>query len=123
MNAIATQISPKKVITNFEEITSAGSSMVETNLPGSQVARFMDLALKAKDQKISSVSIVPPAINTAHPDLAKIKAMIKKGIDKAEGKAGKPGKAKKNASTNGAAIGTRDEGYAANEAEDLAAAC
>ncbi|WP_235529936.1 LCP family protein [Nocardioides sp. Root151] len=123
MNAMATQVSPQKVVSNFGEIAEAGGSMIETNLPRSEFATFIDLALKAKDQKISSVSIVPPAINTADPDLAKIKAMVKKGIDKAEGKAGKPGKARKNASTNGAAIGTRDEGYAANASEDLAAAC
>lgn len=123
MNAIATQVSPQTLVANYSDLTSAGASMVETNLPRKEFATFIDLALKAKDQKISSVSIVPPAINTADPDLAKIKAMIQKGIDKAEGKAGKPGRAKRNAPTNGAALGTRDEGYAANSAQDLASAC
>lgn len=123
MGAIATQISPQQVVTNFREITEAGSAMVETNLPRDQFATFIDLALKAKGQKISSVSIVPPAINTADPDLAKIRAMVAKGIEHAEGTAGKPGQAKKDAATNGAAIGTRDKGYAANDSEDLASAC
>lgn len=123
MNAIATQIDPKTVVANYADLTSAGASMVETNLPRKEFPRFIDLALKAKDQKISSVSIVPPAINTADPDLDKIRAMVQKGIDKAEGKATRPGKAKANAKTNGAAIGTRDEGYAANQSQDLASAC
>ncbi|KRF18807.1 transcriptional regulator [Nocardioides sp. Soil797] len=123
MNAIATQISPQTVVANYSDLTSAGASMVETNLPRNEFPRFIDLATKAKGQKISSVAIAPPAINTAEPDLAKIRAMVQKGIDKAEGKAGKPGKAKSNAPTNGAAIGTRDGGYAANQSEDLASAC
>lgn len=123
MSALATQISPQQVVGNFREITEAGSAMIETDLPRDQFATFIDLALKAKGQKISSVSIVPPAINTAHPDLEKIKDMIRTGIARAEGKAGRPGAAKKNAATNGAAIGTRDKGYAANDSEDLASAC
>lgn len=123
MNAIATQISPQTVVANYSDLTSAGASMVETNLPRSEFPAFIDLAVKAKNQKISSVAIVPPAINTAEPDLQKIKDMVQKGIDKAEGRAGKPGRPKANAQTNGAAIGTRDTGYAANQSGDLASAC
>lgn len=124
MNAMLTQVSPKTVLANYNDIAKAGKSMVETSIPAKELATFVDLALKAKDQKVSTVSIVPPAINTGDPDLAKIRAMVEKGIDRAEGKATQPGTAKrKGVSTNGGSIGSRDEGYAANEAEDLAAAC
>ncbi len=59
MNALLTQISPQKVLTNFEKITKASSAMVDTNLPASEVDRFIDLSLKAKKQKIATVSLVP----------------------------------------------------------------
>jgi len=122
MNALLTQISPQKVLTNFEKITQASSAMVDTNLPASEVDRFIDLSLKAKKQKIATVSLVPPVINTADPDLAKIKAMVQRAIDKSEGKAVKRS-GKKTSVQTGGSLGTRDGGYAANASEDLAAAC
>ena len=122
MNALLTQISPQKVLTNFEKITQASSAMVDTNLPASEVDRFIDLSLKAKKQKIATVSLVPPVINTADPDLAKIKAMVQRAIDKSEGKAVKRNGRKTSVQTGGS-LGTRDGGYAANASEDLAAAC
>ncbi len=129
MAAMASQVSPKTLLTNYQEIAKATTGLVETNLPRSEVATFLELALKAKDQKISTVSIVPPAINTAAPDLAKIHTMVDNGIARAEGRG--TGKKKneqveqteKPAVTNGGSLGTRNEGYAANEADDLAAAC
>lgn len=125
MQALAAQVSPTELIAHYGELTKAGSAMVQTNLPGSELKNFMQLALKAKDQKISTVSIVPPAINTGDPDLAKIKKMVADGIARAEGKGPKPGKKKAGASQtiNGGSLGTRNEGYQANESDDLATAC
>ncbi|MDN5896965.1 MAG: LytR family transcriptional regulator, partial [Nocardioides sp.] len=137
MNAMATQIDPKTLLTHYEDITSAGKAMVETNLPSNEFPRFLDLALKAKGQPISTVSIVPPTINTADPDMEKIRSMISDAIDQAEGNSGgsghdsgddsgdKPRKkaTKPGSTTNGGSLGTRDDGYVANDSEDLAAAC
>ena len=61
-------------------------------------------------------------INTAHPDLKKIRAMVQKAIDKSEGKP-TGAKKKKAVTQTGGSLGTRDGGYAANASEDLAAAC
>jgi LCP family protein required for cell wall assembly len=125
MNALVTQVSPQQAIRNFEAITDAGKAMVRTNLPAGEVGRFIDLALKAKSQKISTLSLVPPMINTADPDLQLVHDKVEQAIDRAEGDGGKPTRAarKKAAATTGGSLGTRDKGYAANEAEDLAAAC
>jgi len=127
MSAMAAQISPATLVQHYKDITRATSGLIETNLPRSQFATFVELAMKAKDQKMSTVSLVPPAINTADPDLAKIRAMVQKGIDKAEGKStgGAKGakQAEKPAVTSGGSLGTRDQGYAANQADDLTAAC
>ncbi|NYG60313.1 LCP family protein required for cell wall assembly [Nocardioides daedukensis] len=136
MNALATQISPKTVLANFEKITKASSAMVDTNLPASELDTFIGLALKAKSRRIGTVSIVPPAINTAHPDLDKIRTMVDKAIDKAEGKSPEPKKARASArassgatdasgqpATSGGSLGNKQDGYTANESADLGAAC
>lgn len=124
MNAMLTQLSPQTVLRNFRKIARAGEAMLETDLPTSEVDRFMDLALKARSQKIATVSLVPPRINTAAPDLDLIRDDVEKAIDKAEGEGGAPARVKKKSgTTTGGSLGTRGSGYAANEADDLAAAC
>ncbi|SFB75709.1 transcriptional attenuator, LytR family [Nocardioides terrae] len=141
MAAMLQQVSPQKVLTNFDEIAKAGSNMVSTSIPASQVGRFVSLALKAKSQKVATVSLVPPAIVTAHPDIAKVRSMITTAIDRAEGKkvpkktrtptSGAPSggstapaeQPEGNAVVTGGSIGSLQTGYAANQSDDLASAC
>jgi len=124
MNALLTQVSPQKALRNFDEIAQAGDAMVDTNIPRGEVSTFIDLSLKAKGQKVTTLSLVPPMINTGDPDLELILKKVKQAIDKAEGKGGKPGSGKRKGGTQtGGSLGTRDGGYAANESDDLASAC
>jgi LCP family protein required for cell wall assembly len=144
MSAMLTQISPQTVLTHFDEIAKAGSAMVSTSIPAGEVGRFVSLALKAKSQKVATVSLVPPAIVTAHPDIAKVRQMITTAIGRAEGR--KPAKSQASAKASptkapaggattgsdqpkqpevvtGGSIGSLKTGYAANQSDDLASAC
>ena len=102
------------------------TELISTNLPASELDTFIPLAMKARDQKISTLSLVPPMIDTAHPDIALIHRKVSEAISRAEGTA-KPSstKPKKIADdvVTGGSIGSLRSGYAANEAEDLGAAC
>src|SRR3954452_19888130 len=69
MNAMLQQISPQTAVRNFEDIAKASSAMISTNIPSSEVDRFITLALKARGEKISTLSLVPPMIRTADPDI------------------------------------------------------
>lgn len=124
MSAMLHQISPQTVLRNFQAIAQAGSSMVSTSIPQGEVGKFMDLALKARSQKITTVSLVPPAIVTSRPDIAKVRRMVQTGIDRSEGTAPRQtDKKRKSQTTQGGAIGNLSEGYAANETDDLASTC
>ena len=62
----------------------------------SEVGRFVDLALKAKSQKIATLSLVPPLINTADPDIDLVHSTVAAAIDRAEGDAPpRPGPARR----------------------------
>ena len=129
MNAMLQQVSPQTALRNFEKIAHASTEMISTSIPRSEVGRFVDLALKARDQKVSTLSLVPPMINTGDPDIDLVQSEVAKAIDRAEGDApaAEP-KAKKKKKGNqapvtGGSVGTLGDGYAANEAEDLASAC
>ncbi len=140
MSAMLTQLSPQKVLTHFEGIAKAGSSMVSTSIPTSEFGQFVTLAGKAKNQKIATVSLVPPAINTADPDMAKMHRMVASAIEaslgktpEGSGKTLKAGKGKKSGtgsggsrapeSVTGGSLGSRNSGYAANQSEDLNNSC
>ncbi|MGI8646442.1 MAG: LCP family protein [Nocardioides sp.] len=147
MGAMLKQISPQSAVANFESIAAASSEMISTNLPASELDRFMQLALGARSQRISTVSLVPPLINTADPDIAVIRATIGAAIDRAEGTpapadtadaapAPAPGagpaapttpapKVKRTAPApvTGGSVGSLADGYAANQADDLASTC
>jgi LCP family protein required for cell wall assembly len=143
MNAMLQQLSPQVVVTKFERIAKASTELISTDLPASELGRFMDLAVKARSKPLRTVSFVPPLVNTAAPDVEKIHARVQLAIDRSEGSGqdagrtveagGKPGSAKARKpqasgaggapATTGGSIGSLAEGYAANDAEDLSAAC
>ncbi|MEO9325935.1 LCP family protein [Nocardioides sp. C4-1] len=141
MNAMLQQVSPASAVKNFQGIAKATSDMVETSIPASEVDTFLDLGMKAKSQQVATVSLVPPLINTAEPDIALVHRTIRAAIDKSEGKqpaqttkkaeAGSKAKADtgtdapptSTTSTTGGSVGSMKDGYAANESEDLATAC
>ena len=130
MNAMLEQVSPQTAVTNFEAIARASADMVATNLPASELDTFAQLAMRAREEPMSTVSLVPPLINTAEPDIDLVHSTIERAIDVAEGDAEPAApkrKAKRKAPSTdtmtGGSIGSLSEGYAANEAEDLDAVC
>ncbi len=127
MNAMLQQVSPSVALRNFQSIAQASSELISTNVPASEVDTFLELALKARGQKISTLSIVPPMVNTADPDIDLVHRKVADAIAKAEGTAEAPsdkaGKKVSEAPVTGGSVGSLAEGYAANKAGDLAAAC
>ncbi|MCW2807853.1 MAG: LytR family transcriptional regulator [Marmoricola sp.] len=129
MNAMLHQLSPQTVVFNFDKIAKASAALITTDLPRSEVDRFMQLALKARQKPIRTVSFVPPMISTGNPDIDRIHSTVKNAIDRSEGKGskkkttGKSTSAASTTGTTGGSIGNLKEGYAANQASDLSSVC
>ncbi|MGJ9413462.1 LCP family protein [Aeromicrobium sp. CF4.19] len=90
MSAMLEQLDPKTVLMNVQKIADSGKALLTTDVPASDLNVFMDLALKARAQKISSVSLTPPVIYTGNPDYPKVRRLVAEAVQKAEGKAPKP---------------------------------
>ncbi|MGL5810901.1 MAG: LCP family protein, partial [Nocardioides sp.] len=109
-----------------------------------ELDRFLALALRAREQKISTLGLVPPAIDTTNPDYRKIHDKVAAAVGRAETRrpsrdsspepvreaagesergteASRPSAA--DGVVTGASLGSRRAGYAANQAEDLGASC
>jgi LCP family protein required for cell wall assembly len=125
MNAMLEQVSPQSAVSNFADLAQASSDMLSSNVPSSEFDTFVSLALKARGEKIASLSLVPPMINTGNPDIKLVKRKVAEAIDKAEGKTVKaaPKPKKKPDAVTGGSVGSLREGYAANDSEDLGSAC
>jgi polyisoprenyl-teichoic acid--peptidoglycan teichoic acid transferase len=81
MAAMLHQLDPTKVLLKFREIAQAGKQIVATDIPASELDTFVDLAMRAKRTKITSVQFVPPLIKTAQPDFDLIQAKVREAID------------------------------------------
>jgi polyisoprenyl-teichoic acid--peptidoglycan teichoic acid transferase len=124
MNAMLHQLSPQKVLTNFEKIAHASSAMISTDIPSSEVDTFMGLALKAKGQPVSTLSLVPPLVNTADPDIPLIRRKVEQAIAKSQHPGAKSAHHhRKPTAVTGGSIGSLQTGYAANDSSDLGAVC
>jgi len=110
MSAMLKQIDPKRVVLKMGDIADASKRVFKTDIPASELPTFIELALKARDEPIRTVSFVPPKIQTYDPDYDKIHGMIEDAFAKAEG--GQSGGKKHH----------RGE-EAANHTGDLAASC
>jgi len=97
MDAMAQQLDPATVLRNFQGIAAAGRNVISTDLAAGELGTFLDLATKAKAQKIISVQFVPPLITPARPDFGLIRAKVVDTVRRSEQQqdepAGKPSKA------------------------------
>lgn len=86
MSAMLHQLSPEKVLLNAQAIAKSSSALMTTDIPAAQLGSFMDLALKARRQKVSTLSLVPPVVFTGNPDYDKIQRLVRNALDEAEGR-------------------------------------
>ncbi len=84
MSAMLNQLDPVTVLTKFNEIAAASKEIVATDIPTSTIDSLMQLALKAKELPISSVSFVPPLVYPGSPEFGRIHATVRAKIDAAE---------------------------------------
>ncbi|SDP19755.1 transcriptional attenuator, LytR family [Arthrobacter sp. ok909] len=99
--AMLKQLDPATLLTKFEDIAKAGTKVVESNISSGQLGSFVDLAMKAKGQNVSRLTIGPPDFDAAFsttPDFDVIHARVAKllagtSAGAADDSAAKPGTA------------------------------
>lgn len=75
--AILAQFTPQVVLSRFQEVAEAGSDLVSTDLPQSFFPTLLDLALKAKEQKVTTIELTPDGgIDEHNPDWAYIRELV-----------------------------------------------
>jgi LCP family protein required for cell wall assembly len=68
MNALIQQADPAKVLSRYEAIAEASKQIVRTDIPSSLLPAFVDLAMKVKGAKLSSLVFDDDLIRPSRPD-------------------------------------------------------
>ncbi|MET7337972.1 LCP family protein [Nonomuraea sp. NPDC005650] len=80
IGAFAQQATPTKILANFTRIAGAARRLAQTNIPQHLVQPLVELAVKVKDARITSLQFVPPEFYSGRPDWAKIRLASRKAI-------------------------------------------
>lgn len=125
MTAMLQQVNPQTMLTKFRDVAKASAKVVSTDIPEADLGTFVELGLKAKKEKVTSVQFVPPLITPSHPDFAKVRQLVASAISKSEkassGKAGSGGTSKPTSSAS--AGSSSGSGSSGDEPVDAKAVC
>ena len=79
--AILEQFTPQNVLTRFNDIAAAGTVLVDTDLPRDKLSEFFDLVLKAKEQPVTSIELVPEnGVDEFAPDYAFVRELTQEAL-------------------------------------------
>lgn len=119
LGALLHQVEPRTVLAHFQEVAEAGQQIMTTDIPASEVDRFVELALKARQLPVATVSFVPPLVRTYDPSFESIRGLVERALDRSEAAdSGEPA-----ATPNNRAAKTERPSDAANLSADLTSAC
>ncbi|WP_423918462.1 LCP family protein [Frigoribacterium sp. 2-23] len=74
---VLAQFQPATVLAKFQSVANAGAQTVKTDIPQGALSAFVDLAIKAKGQPVTSLELVPPTYSNLHPDFDAMRAAVK----------------------------------------------
>ena len=84
VTAMVRQLDPQTIVVNFADIAAATKGVFQTDIPQGALATLGDLAVKTKQQKITSVNFVPPLINPWDYEPAVVHDAVDKALEDSE---------------------------------------
>jgi LCP family protein required for cell wall assembly len=84
VTALVRQLDPQTVLLNFGDLAAATKGVFRTDIPQDALAGLADVAVKTKQEKITSVNFVPPLIKPWDYDPAVVRSAVDKAIAASE---------------------------------------
>ena len=79
--AILAQFTPANVLARFQDVAAAGTHLVQTDIPQSMLGYFVDLAIRAKDQPVTTIELTPESgIDEYDPDFAYVHELVQQAL-------------------------------------------
>ena len=108
VTAMVRQIDPPTVVLNFGAIAEATKGVFQTDIPQSALASLAEVAVKTKQQKITSVNFVPPLIDPWDYDPSVVHRAVETAIEASEAKDETPEEVAPSVAASPAAPSTAD---------------
>lgn len=80
LGALTNQADPLTVLRNFRELAEVAKRTVSTNIPRDLLPDLVDLAPKIKSARITNLQLVPPLVDPADPNYAKIQELAQRAV-------------------------------------------
>ena len=111
ISAMVAQADPATVLTRYQRIASATKELLVTDIPSKLLPALVDLGMKVKSAKLSSVVFTPSVYGSySHPDFGTIKRKTAQAIAKSERVAEPPATPRATPSQGGSATPTAKPG-------------
>ncbi len=78
--AIFKQVKPSVIVARFQELASASTSLIKTDVPQSMVGTFLDLAQKGRKLSIQRAELIPPKFDNLYPDWSLSKQIVRETV-------------------------------------------
>jgi len=79
--AILAQFTPQNVLSRFNEVATAGTAIVQTDLPQDKLPEFFDLLVKAREQPVTTIELTPDGgVDERNPDYEAIHTMVQEKL-------------------------------------------
>jgi hypothetical protein len=79
--AILAQFTPGNVLSRFQDVAAAGTHLVKTDIPQTMLGYFVELAIKAKKQPVTSIELTPQGgIDDRNPDYDKVHQIVQQAL-------------------------------------------
>jgi len=78
--ALLRQFEPLTILSKLDEFAEAGIKMVTTDIPQGMFGTFVELALKARDEPMTSVEMTPPNVDPEYPDYGYIAHLVREQL-------------------------------------------
>jgi LCP family protein required for cell wall assembly len=79
--AILDQFTPQNILGRFNDIAAAGTVLIDTDLPRDKLSEFFGLMLKAKEQPVNTIELVPEnGVDEHQPDYAFIHDLVTQAL-------------------------------------------
>ncbi|MGI6879188.1 LCP family protein [Microbacterium sp. gxy059] len=76
--AVLDQVTPQNLLTRFQDVASAGTDVITTDVPQGLVSTFLDLAVASRDHEMASLELTPDAgVDQEWPDAAQVHELVR----------------------------------------------
>jgi LCP family protein required for cell wall assembly len=81
MGALIDQADPVNVLRRYEALAGATKEIVSTDIPEDLLPAFIELSLRVKDARVTSLPFTSDVVNTGNPDYSLIQTMVTEALE------------------------------------------